>query len=252
MYLSTIETRIGLLEATGVDTVIALDFDAELADLEATDFVHLMSERLEMKALVIGPDFAMGRNREGDIDFIKHMGTQIGFHVEVASPLVENDIRVGSTLARKALSTGDVTAVATILGRNFTLTGSVVRGMGRGGPLGFPTANITPPEGLAIPGNGIYATWVHLSDPSSQHRLMCATSIGTNPTFGGTNRTIEAFVLDYQGNLYESVLTLEFVQKLRNEEHFKTIAGLQSQIQEDVRTTRTILGEGVSRGEHDR
>jgi riboflavin kinase/FMN adenylyltransferase len=81
---------------------------------------------------------------------------------------------------------------------------------------------------------------------------MCATSIGTNPTFDGTNRTIEAFVLDYQGNLYESVLTLEFVQKLRNEEHFKTIAGLQSQIQEDVRTTRTILGEGVSRGEHDR
>ncbi len=244
MYLCTVRSRIEMLKDTGVESIVAVEFDAELATLPARDFVKLLCERLEMKALVVGPDFALGRGREGNIDFLREMGNEAGFEVEVVSPLDDDGVRVGSTAVRKALSDGDVSGAAELLGRNFTLTGTVVRGVGRGRPLGFPTANLQTPKGLAVPGDGIYAVWAHLptgEENEETRRLACATSIGVNPTFRETARTIEAFVLDYDGDLYGAELTLEFVRRLRDEERFDSVEALQRQVDSDVSATRAIL-----------
>ncbi len=243
-HLCTVDSRIEMLKDTGVDAVVTTAFDAETAALPAGDFVRLLCDRLDMKALVIGPDFALGRGREGDTGFLKTLGKDACFTVDVVEPLDDDGVRVGSTAARKALADGDIGDAAKLLGRNFELTGTVVQGRGRGGPLGFPTANLQVPVGLAVPGNGIYAVWAHLAGASGPRRLMCATSIGVNPTFDGTERTIEAFVLDYSGDLYGAELTLEFVRRLRDEERFDSVEALQSQVERDVSQTRAVLGAG--------
>ena len=246
-YLCSVKNRIEMLTATGVDAVVDVEFNAKLAELPAAEFVQLLCDRLNMKALVIGPDFALGRGREGDIAFLTAMGKEAGFEVEVVEPLDDGGVRVDSTRVRKALFVGDVSGAAHLLGRNFTLTGTVVKGVGRGGPLGFPTANLQTPEGLAVPGNGIYAVWAHVPgdldgpDAGEPRRLACATSIGVNPTFEGSERTVEAFVLGYDGDLYGSQLTLEFVQRLRDEERFDSVEGLQQQVDRDVAQARAIL-----------
>jgi riboflavin kinase/FMN adenylyltransferase len=246
-YLCPVDNRIEMLKATGVDAVVAAVFDAALASLPAADFVKLLCDRLNMKALVVGPDFALGRGREGDIGFLKDMGVEAGFEVEVVSPLDDGGVRVGSTAVRKSLSDGDVSGAAELLGRNFTLTGMVVKGVGRGGTLGFPTANLRTPEGLAVPGDGIYAVWAHVptgEESGESRRLPCATSIGVNPTFEETERTIEAFVLDYDRDLYGEELTLEFVRRLRDEKRFDSVEALQRQVDRDVSATRAILETG--------
>jgi riboflavin kinase / FMN adenylyltransferase len=240
-YLCPVDSRIELLAATGVDAVVDVEFDAKLAELPAAEFVRLLCHRLNMKALVIGPDFALGKGREGDIAFLRAMGKEAGFEVEVVEPLNDGDARVDSTRVRKALSLGDVTGASHLLGRNFTLTGTVVKGVGRGGPLGFPTANLQSEDALAVPGNGIYAVWAHVLENGESRRLACATSIGVNPTFEGTERTVEAFVLDYDGDLYGSELTLEFVERLRDEVRFDSVEALQEQVDRDVAQTRAIL-----------
>jgi riboflavin kinase/FMN adenylyltransferase len=249
-YLCPVKDRIEMLAATGIDAVIDVEFDAKLAELPAAEFVRLLCDRLNMKTLVIGPDFALGRGREGDIAFLRAMGVEAGFEVEVVEPLNDGGARIDSTWIRKALSDGDVTTASELLGRNFTLTGTVVKGVGRGGPLGFPTANLRSPQGLAVPGNGIYAVWAHVPDSEESgetRRLACAASIGVNPTFEGSERTVEAFVLDYDGDLYGSQLTLEFVGRLRDEERFDSVQELQDQVDRDVVQTRAILSAPAPR-----
>ena len=124
------------------------------------------------------------------------------------------------------------------MGRNFALSGTVVKGSGMGGPLGFPTANLRVPEDMAVPGNGIYAAWAEIAGS----RYMAATSIGDRPTFEGAEYAIEAFVLDFQGDLYGSEIRLEFVRRLREEVKFETVAALQEQVETDVDQTRALLG----------
>ena len=246
-YLSTVERRIALLEDTGVDEVAAVDFTSETANVSAADFVKLMCERLGMKALVVGPDFALGRNRQGDIDFLRDTGRRAGFRLEVVEPLAQDGHRIDSTGIRRALSAGDVTGAARLLGRNYELAGEVVVGRGRGGPLGFPTANLRTAENLSVPANGIYAAWAHVGrvpGDCGPAKMMCATSIGTNPTFGESERTVEAFMLDFKGDLYGSSVTLEFVRRLRDEERFASVQALKEQVGRDVEITRAVLGGG--------
>ena len=246
-YLSTVERRIALLEETGVDEVAAVDFTSETATVTAADFVQLMCDRLGMRALVVGPDFALGRGRGGDIDFLRDTGRKVGFRLDVVEPLAQDGQRIDSTGIRQALSAGDVTGAARLLGRNYELAGEVVVGRGRGGPLGFPTANLRTAENLSVPANGIYAAWAHIDRAprdSGLAKMMCATSIGTNPTFGESERTVEAFMLDFQGDLYGSSITLEFVRRLRDEERFASVQALKEQVGRDVEITRAVLGGG--------
>ena len=236
-YLTSPEERIGLLKETGVDLVVPIPFDLELSHLRAREYVNLLQERLYMRGLVIGPDFAMGHRREGDAKTLTALGLEMGFSVHVVEALALDDLVMSSTAIRDSLTRGDVALAATLLGRNFSLTGAVCRGAGRGQELGFPTANLDIPEGIVIPGDGVYATWAYLG----HDRYMSATNVGVRPTFGSNERTVEAFIMDFQGNLYGKEIRLEFSQRLRDELRFDTVEDLQSQMARDVEQARTLL-----------
>ena len=241
-YITGLDDRISLMGALGVDRVIPITFDLELSELGARDFVALLQRRLRMQALVVGPDFALGRNREGDVPTLTSLSNDMGFSL-VVSDLLEDDGRpVRSTVVRQALAEGDLALVQTLLGRHFALEGAVERGAGRGKVLGFPTANLRIAPDRALPGDGIYATWALVGE----RRHMAATSIGARPTFGETDRTVEAFLLDFDGDLYGSEVRLEFVQRLRDDVKYDSVEALKDQIGRDVDETRRILG-AVSR-----
>lgn len=240
--LTDVETRVGLLQAAGVDIVIPLTFDKELAELNAQDFIELLQTHLHMRGVVIGSDFALGKNREGNVDRLLEVGRELGFSVTVVPPLVIDGITVSSTTIRKALSEGNMERVTQLTGRYFRLTGKVVTGVGRGTGLGYPTANITVDENQALPPDGVYACIATLGN--TQYPAM--TNIGNNPTFGNEQRTIESFILDYHGNLYEQTLSIDFVHRLREEIKFKDIEDLQKQIVNDIAEGRKILQAVVS------
>ena len=239
-YLTSLEDRIDMIGRVGVNFVVPVTFDLELSKLSAGEFIDRLQERLRMRGLVVGPDFAMGHKREGDVNRLALLAEQMGFSLSLVDLVTDDGQPIKSTTIRKALARGDVSTVAMLLGRNFALAGVVVKGVGRGKGLGFPTANLEVPAGLAIPGDGIYATWAHLS----KRRYMAATSIGTRPTFNETERTIEAFILDFDGEVYGKEVRLEFVRRLRDELKYDTVRGLQEQVDRDVDQTRAILRAG--------
>ena len=241
-YLTTLDDRLRLIREAGGDLLVPITFDVELSRLTAREFTVLLSGHLMMKDLVVGPDFAMGRNRAGDVAALTALGSEVGFSLHVVEPLLDEAGQpVRSTHVRDALSKGDVAAAAALLGRNYALRGTVVAGHGRGGPLGFPTANLELPAGMAVPADGIYAAWADVAG----ERHMAATSIGVRPTFGEGARTVEAFILDFDGDLYGRDVALEFVGWLRPEERFDTVDALQEQVQRDVADTRAMLEPSV-------
>ena len=237
-YLTTVEERLRLLKELGVDLVIPITFDRELSLLSARDFVGRLRKYLRIGGLMVGPDFTLGHNREGDLKMLDRLGREMGFSLRVASVLTDGARTVKSTTIRQALGRGDVTRAAKMLGRPFALPGVVVKGVGRGKSLGFPTANLEPPDGIAVPGDGIYATWALID----QRAYMAATSIGSRPTFNERNRTIEAFILDFDGDLYGREVRLEFIRRLRDEVKYEAVEDLQAQVDIDVDQTREILG----------
>lgn len=245
-YLTGIDERLRLLKGLGVDFVVPVSFDEELSHLRAAEFAGLLHDRLKMKVLAIGSDFTMGRGRDGNAETLGALGTEIGFTVSVVEPLIDDAGHpVRSTTIREALAEGNVAHVSELLGRNFALNGTVVRGAGRGRPLGFPTANLKLARGMAVPGDGIYAAWCSVSG----QRHMAATSIGVRPTFAEGEHTIEVFVLDFHGDLYGQEVRLELVRRLRDEVKFDTARELQDQVRRDVDQTRAILGPSSSRAE---
>ncbi len=236
-YLTTLDQRLDLLQESGVDFVAPVTFDAELSRLDARAFAARLVSGLRMRGLVIGADFAMGRGRGGDSAALAKLGEELGFTVQAVDLLADGPLAVKSTSIRRALAEGDVETVAAMLGRNFTTQGVVAEGDKRGRELGFPTANLQTPPGLAVPANGIYAAWAHFDD----ERRMAAVSIGVRPTFGEHPRVIEAYLLEYQGNLYGKTMRIEFVAYLREELKFDTVEALIAQMREDVRKTSEIL-----------
>ena len=236
-YITSLAERVRLIEGLGADFVAPITFDAELAGVRADDFAGMLVESLGMRRLVVGPDFAMGYRREGDVAALSALGARMGFSVSVVDLLSEGSDPVSSTSVRGALARGDVAAAAAMLGRNFSLAGTVVSGERRGRTLGFPTANLEPPADAAVPADGIYACLAHVG--GDVH--MAATSIGTRPTFDGVGRTIEAFLLQFDNDLYNRELRLEFVQRLRDELRFDTVDELLRQMELDVARTREIL-----------
>ena len=242
-YLTVPNERVRLLRGTGVDQVVQATFDAALSQLSARTFAALLQDTLGMKVIVAGPDFAMGRNREGSIAALREIGDELGFEVEVVEPLLgPGGEAVRSTAVRAAVSSGDMERAAAMLGRNYSITGTVVRGHGRGGPLGFPTANLRMPEESLAPRDGIYACWVEID--GSRH--MAAASIGERPTFPGAGRSVEAFVMDFDGDLYGRELRLELVRRLRDEEKYASVEQLRLQVDRDVAETRRLLGESAA------
>ena len=236
-YITSVAERTRLMEGLGVDFVVPVTFDREVAGLRARKFTKLLSSNLRMRGLVVGPDFAMGYKREGNVETLSTLGAELGFSVSVVDLLSDGGDAVHSTSIRKALVDGNVKDVAKKLGRNFSISGTVVTGDKRGRTLGFPTANIEVGPNMVVPGNGIYATLAFVDG----ERHMAATSIGTRPTFDGKGRTIEAFLLEFDSNLYNRQLRLEFVQRLRDELKFDSVDALLEQMELDVEQTRRLL-----------
>ena len=240
LYITDLEERIRLIEEMGVTLVVPITFDTELSRLSAQNFVLRLKQHLLMRELVIGPGSAFGSNREGNFEVLQSIGQSSNFTVSSTTNLIDNHQPVSSTQIRTALLQGNINYAAKILGRNFSITGKVIRGDGRGKLLGFPTANLAPQPGIIIPANGIYATSVFID----QSCFMAATSIGTRPTFNEGRRTIEAHILDWESDLYDKEIRLEFVQRLRDEVKYTSAEALQRQIYIDIKQTKLILQSG--------
>ena len=246
-FLTDFDERKRLLRQLGVDMVVPIKFDQKLAQLSSRDFLRVLYEKLRMRHLVVGPDFAMGHNRDGTLETLPCIARHIGFSFNVVDLMTDPAGKVKSTTIRRQIADGDVSSAARLLGRNFAVRGVVVRGLERGRVLGFPTANIQVAPGLTVPGNGIYATRAHLDSGS----YMAATSIGVRPTFGdGLARTVEAYLLDFSDDIYGQTVWLEFVQRLRGEEKFDTVEALLDQMNRDVMQTKDVLSRSAVRVVH--
>jgi riboflavin kinase/FMN adenylyltransferase len=242
-FLTDIKTRVKLLRDEGVDFIVPLSFTTELAALGARQFIGLLLKHLRMRGLIIGPDFALGKGREGNIESLRKLGETMGFSVTTVPPLQINGETVSSTVIRQAMADGDMQKVYDLTGRYFSLYGRVVSGAKRGEGLGFPTANLDVNSGQALPPDGVYAGLARINGQVFQ----TMTNIGKNPTFGRNERTIESFLLDYSGDLYGRELSVDFVARLRKEIKFKNAEELKMQVAEDVRQGRTILNTAEKR-----
>jgi len=191
--------------------------------------------------LVVGDDFAMGRDREGDVSVLSEIGSDIGFNVLVIDSISDSvGGAIRSTEIRRNLACGKIDEANKSLGRNFTIKGFVVKGYGRGSDLGFPTANLSIQSDMLVPQNGIYVTWAWIEG----RRYMSATSIGVRPTFGDNDIAIESHVLDFDQDLYDKEIELEFVSRIREEKKYDSIHELQEQIGRDVQEVRKVLRSG--------
>jgi len=229
--LTDISTRVSLLKHEGIDVIITLSFTHELAQLTARQFVSLLKKYLRMSGLVIGPDFALGKDREGSADTLCKIGQDVDFSVTVVPYVKLNGEVVSSTAIRNALAEGNMKRVTSLIGRSFSFQGQVTTGAGRGEELGFPTANLKVEPRQAIPADGVYATWTYIDGKAYQSM----TNIGLSPTFGNNERTVEIYIVDYHGNLYGHEIKLDIVERLRDEKRFDTVDELKKQIAEDVK-----------------
>jgi len=242
-WLDDIANRIKLLEDFGVDLIVVIDFTPELRKLDAQDFIKLLRDRLNLRSLIIGPDFAMGKDRRGNIEKLSSLGEQMSFTVESVPPFILNGETVSSSLIRQVLAQGNMKKVTRLLGRYFSYSGQVTTGDRRGRTLGFPTANLEIKPGLAIPPDGIYATLTYLNDEA----IPSVTNIGVRPTFDGKEHLIETHLINFKDNLMRKKLRIDFVDKLRDEKHFSSAEELKEQMGKDVELAKTRLTKLVKK-----
>lgn len=239
--LTTPEERAELASELGVDLVITHPFDPGVSGMSAHEFMARLKEHLGLSHLLIGYDFALGRNREGNAGRLRELGGEMGYSLQVIEAVGDESGVISSTEIRKLISLGSVEAAASLLGRPYSLSGPVVHGDGRGKRINIPTANLRIPASKLLPANGIYACRARVGPDW----FAAATNIGYNPTFTPDKNTasVEAHILDFDRDLYGEVLTLEFISRLRNEMRFDTVDELLAQIHADIgQTRRLILG----------
>jgi riboflavin kinase/FMN adenylyltransferase len=236
-FLTDLAQRTNLLKNEGVEAIITLSFTRELAQLSARQFMALLMKYLRMRGVVIGPDFALGQNREGNTDALRRLGQEMGFSVTVVPPIIIDGEVVSSTAIRKALAQGDMKRVQNLVGRPFSLHGRVIPGARRGIELGFPTANLDIDPEQALPAEGVYVSRAHIDDQA----YPSMTNIGQRPTFGGGEQVVEVYLLDYHSDLYGQELTIDIIERLRGEKKFDTPEELKKQIAEDVKQGKAVL-----------
>jgi riboflavin kinase/FMN adenylyltransferase len=237
--LTTSDERAELLSGLGVDAVITQDFDVKLAGTSAEDFVARLKERLDFRQMLIGYDFALGKGREGNAARLAEIGRGRGYSVDVIPALSDESGVISSTEIRKLVATGEVAEAAKLLGHSYALHGPVVHGDGRGRDLGFPTANIEYSAEKILPSNGVYACWACVGE----RRYWAAVNVGTRPQFHSEAAVpmVEAFLLDFDQDLYGQDLPLHFAARLRDELKFISVEALVEQMQRDVTQTRELL-----------
>lgn len=236
-WLDDLDNRISQIKSLGIDIVIALSFTPELMKLSAREFMQLLRERLKIRGLIIGPDFALGKDRLGNADQLGTMGRQMGFSVEVVPPLLIDGEVVSSSLIRQTLAQGNMQKANKLLGRAFSISSKVITGDQRGRTMGFPTANLEIKPDQAAPSDGVYVTIAY----TNGEPLPSVTNIGVRPTFGGGKRLIETFIIDHEAELPGRKFRVEFIDKLRDEKRFNSAEELKAQIGKDVEQTKKIL-----------
>lgn len=237
-YLCTPAERVQLLRSAGAQFVPTIEFTDEFSLLTAGEFMHVVHERLNLVALVIGPDVGIGHKREGNVARLRELGGQLGFEIVEVPPVMVDGQPVSSSQIRKHVYAGEASAAARGLGRYYSITGTVVAGDRRGRELGFPTANLNEPEHIVMPADGIYACFVEVAGK----RWQSAVNIGVRPTFGeGLRRLIEAYIFDFSQDIYGESMRIEFVERLRGETRFDGVEALKEQIRSDVVNARDRL-----------
>jgi riboflavin kinase/FMN adenylyltransferase len=231
------EDKIEMFRELGVDIVVNQRFDTSFASLGAEEFVRrFIVDRLKAKKIWVGRDLRFGQGRKGNVEQLIGWGADLGFEVSIVAPILVNGVRVSSSQIRGLIEAGRVDEARKSLGRYHFVSGTVVEGHRRGRDLGFPTANLAIRTEV-LPGDGIYATLFYCAD----EHCLSVSSIGVNPTFGAGPRTVESYILDFNRDIYGKTIKLAFVERIREEKQFADVAGLVAQIQEDVRTARSIF-----------
>lgn len=230
--------KLELIEKAGIDIIVCVSFDRAFAAIPAREFVsNILVEKIGIKEIVVGYDYTFGHNREGDINLLREMGTDLGFVVHLVGPVQVDHTLVSSTSIRRLVQEGRVAEAKVLLGRDFEVQGTVVKGQNRGGRLlGFPTANLNP-HGELLPKRGVYAVKLLIDD--ALHNGV--TNVGYNPTFGDTGLTVETHVLDYSGDLLGRTIKVLFVKRLRDEKAFKTFEELSDQIAQDIAQAKEVF-----------
>ena len=231
--------RADLVERLGADVVLVVPFSSEFAKQSPAEFVHeVLVDRLHVKAVVVGRNFRYGHKVAGDIESLTADGRRFGFTVEAVELEGTADTTWSSTYVRSCVGAGDIAAANAALGREHRVEGVVVRGDQRGREIGYPTANLEPAPYSAVPADGIYAGRLLRRD-GTEH--VAALSIGTNPTFAGTERRVEAYVLDFDGDLYGEHVALTFTARLRDTIRYDALQPLLDQMAVDVARTREVV-----------
>lgn len=242
-FITLTPQKLELIAALGLDFTLCLEFTKILAGLEPEEFVRsYLVDGLRMREMVIGYDYAFGRNRKGDFALLSALGQRFGFHVEQVGPVLMEDAIVSSSRIRDMVQAGLVWEARPLLGRFYRVQGKVVTGRNRGGRLlGFPTANLHLTDEL-FPRTGVYAVWVE----HGERVLPAVANIGFNPTFGNGVLSVEVHILDFNENLYGLEMRVHFVQRLRSEQKFPDVQALVARIQEDILLARRILASPES------
>jgi riboflavin kinase/FMN adenylyltransferase len=242
--LTSARRQAELLAGLGADAVLVLPFNVEFSRLSPDEFIRVaMSERLHAAAVVVGENFRFGHKAAGDVALLAQLGEKYDFTAEGIPLLVADGVTISSSYIRERLAEGDVTAAAAALGRPHRVEGVVVRGHMRGRGLGFPTANLETPQYTATPADGVYAGWLTslALDGTAAIAWPAAISVGTNPTFGLGERTVEAYALDRDDlDLYGAHAAIDFTARLRGTERFDSVEALVVQMHQDVARARAM------------
>lgn len=241
--ITTIEERIRLLSAAGVEVVGVLDLN-EIKELAPEEFVSaILVDRFSVGQMVVGLDFRFGKDRTGDVDLLHRLGDRLGYAVTPVPIVDSGEQPVSSSRIRSLIEEGRVAEANRMLGSRFVVTSTVVEGDKRGREIGYPTANLRPPPRKLIPGHGVYACFASVGGRFHT----AAVNVGVRPTFGGGELLIEAHLLDFAGDVYGEDMTVEFVEYLRPELDFDTVDALVAQIGADVSASRSILASAANR-----
>ena len=238
-YLTLPEEKAEILAKMGVGVLLTHPFDTEITDLSAETFISNLQAKLKLKKLLMGYDFALGKNRQGDAKYLSKLGERDGYTVQTFSPISDEIGIISSSRVRDALVDGKVRDAHQLLGHPYTLTGSVIRGDGRGRKINIPTANLEFPDEKIVPLNGVYACWASVQG----EKYPAVTNIGIRPTFTPDKEraNIETHILDFEKDIYREKLKLEFISRLRDEKKFASVDELLSQISLDIKKAQETL-----------
>lgn len=234
-----------IISALGADTLVMIPFTREFSEIPAGQFLLSILEHVNLSEMWVGADFAFGHRRGGNVDMLIRSGQQSGFAVHVVPRQPLDGVSISSSLVRDLIGAGDVAQASRYLGHWYAWEGLVVHGDRRGRELGFPTANLEPPPHQLVPDTGVYAGYVRFDG----QRLPAAISVGYNVQFHGTTLKVEAYILDWDGDIYDRVIGIEFVDRVREERQFESVDALISEMKHDCEQVRELLSQADEPGE---